>query len=147
MPTQPMTDAAKATLRETARRTRVRTVRAALITTVILAAAAYAVSGEVAAQGVLLGGIAGALGFWTMSLRLEQIALVQPERLPVVATVWTFYRILMYAVFLFVAYRLDRENAVGLFGAVAGLISTRVAITVVGIWLARAAQAKAEPRP
>lgn len=141
-----MTNAARATLRETARRSRVRTVRAALITTVAVAAMAYAVGGDVPAQGVLLGGIAGALGFWTMSLRLEQIALVRPDRLPLVATAWTFYRILMYAVFLFVAYRLDRENAYGLFGAVAGLVSTRVAITLVGIWQARAAQAKAEPR-
>lgn len=146
MPQPPMTNAARATLRETARRSRVRTVRAALITTVAVAAMAYAVGGDVPAQGVLLGGIAGALGFWTMSLRLEQIALVRPDRLPLVATAWTFYRILMYAVFLFVAYLLDRENAYGLFGAVAGLVSTRVAITLVGIWQARAAQAKAEPR-
>lgn len=142
-----MTNAAKTTLREVARRTRVRTVRAALITTVAVAAGAYAAAGNIAAQGVLLGGIAGALGFWTMSLRLEQIALLRPERLPLVATAWTFYRILLYAAFLFVAYRLDRENVVGLFGAVAGLVSTRVAITLVGIWQARAAQAKAEPRP
>lgn len=147
MPQPPMTDAAKAALRETARRTRVRTVRAALITTVAVAAGAYAAAGNIAAQGVLLGGIAGALGFWTMSLRLEQIALLRPERLPLVATAWTFYRILMYAVFLFVAYRLDRENAYGLFGAVAGLVSTRVAITLVGIWQARSAQANAKSGP
>jgi hypothetical protein len=137
---KPMSDAAKATLRATARRTRVRTVRAALLAVVVLAGVAYAAVGAVPAEGALLGGIAGALGFWTMSLRLEQIALVRPERLPLVATVWTFYRMIVYGAFLFVAYRLDRENAYGLIGAVAGLMSTRFAITLVGIRQARAAQ-------
>lgn len=143
---QPMTDAAKSVLRDTARRTRMRTVRAALITALVVAGVAYAVDGEIAAEGVLLGGIAGALGFWAMSLRLEQIALVRPERLPLVATAWTFYRILMYAAFLWVAYLLDRENSHGLIGGAAGLLSTRVAITAVGIRQAKSAQASAGPR-
>jgi hypothetical protein len=95
----------------------------------------------------LLGGIAGMAGFWAMSLRLEQIALVRPERLPLVATAWTFYRVLMYAVFLWVAYLLDRENAHGLIGAAAGLLSTRIAITVVGLRQAKSAQTSGGARP
>lgn len=141
-----MTDSAKSVLRDTARRTRMRTMRAALFTSLAVAGIAYAVDGEIAAEGVLLGGIAGALGFWAMSLRLEQIALVRPERLPLVATAWTFYRILMYAVFLWLAYLLDREHSHGLIGGAAGLLSTRVAITLVGIRQAKSAQAGAKPR-
>lgn len=141
-----MNEPTKLTLRESARRARVRSVRAALITAAAIAGAAYAVAGDVPAQGVLLGGIAGTLGFWTMSVRLEQIAFVRPERLPFVATAWTFYRLIMYAAFLAVAYQLDREEAHGLLGGVAGLLSTRVAITLVAIRQAKSTRANAKPR-
>jgi len=128
-----MADPAPTTLHEVARRARVRGVRVALVTTLLLAAAAYAIAGAIAAEGVLLGGIAGALGYWTMSLRLERIALVRPEKLQVAATVWTFYRLAVYGVFLFVAYRLDTRNLHGLLGGVAGLLSTRFAVTFLAI--------------
>lgn len=147
MSLQPITNSAKSVLRDTARRTRMRTVRAALITVLVVAGIAYAVDGEIAAEGALLGGIAGTLGFWALSLRLEQIALVRPERLPLVVTAWTFYRILIYAVFLWMAYLLDREDAHGLIAAAVGLLSTRVAITLVGVRQARSAQAGAGPPP
>lgn len=136
-----MTDTARATLRETAQRARRRTMHASLITTLIVGFAAYFAAGDIAAQGVVLGGFAGAMGFWTMSKRLEQIALVRPDRLAVAATVWTMYRILIYSVFLVIAYRLDRENMYGLLGAIAGLFSTRLAITLIGVRQAKAAQA------
>lgn len=140
-----MTDTAKATLRDAARRTRMHTMRATLTTTIIVAIAAYALKGEIAAEGVVLGGFAGALGFWAMALRLEQIAIVRPERLAVAATAWTFYRILIYGAFLALAYTLDRETYYGLFGAMAGLLCTRVTITMVGVRQARTARAGAKP--
>ncbi len=141
----PMTDTAKATLRDAARRTRMRTMRATLTTTIVVAAVAYGIKGEVAAEGALLGGAAGAMGFWAMALRLEQIALVRPERLAVAATAWTFYRILIYGAFLTAAYALDRETYYGLFGAMAGLLSTRITITMVGVRQAKTARAGAKP--
>ncbi len=134
-----MTDPAPQTLHTIARRARVRGVRASLLASLLLAGAAYALSGTVAAEGVMLGGIAGALGFWALSLRLERIATVRPDKLQVAATIWTFYRITIYAVFLFVAYRLDTRDSHGLLGGIAGLLSTRFAVTFLALRDSRAA--------
>jgi len=129
-------------LQSIARRARVRGVRVCLYVTVVLAAIASFLSGSIAAEGLLLGGIAGALGFWTMSLRLERVALVRPDKLTVVATVWTFYRLAVYGAFLFIAYRLDPDHLRGFFGGVAGLLSTRLALTFLAVRDARAAMNK-----
>jgi hypothetical protein len=120
-------------LHRIARRGRVRTVRAALVATLLLAAAAYTAIDPLAAQGVLLGGIAGALGFWSMSVRLESLVVKKPEKLAVAATLWTYYRLALYAAFLYVAYRIDPKDLHALLGGIAGLLSTRFVILFLAI--------------
>ncbi len=134
-----MPDPTAQTLQSVARRARIRGVRISLFVTVLLAAIASAISGTVVAEGLMLGGIAGALGYWTMSLRLERVALVQPDKLAVAATIWTFYRLAIYGAFLFFAYRLDTQDLKGLLAGVAGLLSTRFAVTFLAIRDSRAA--------
>ncbi len=139
-----MTEPTSQTLQQVARRGRVRTVRAALLATLVLAGLAYALADSFAAQGVMLGGIAGALGFWSMSVRLERVVLVRPEKLQAVATLWTFYRLAIYAFFLVVAYRLDRENFHGLLGGVAGLLSTRFVAVFLAVKDSKSGQRSAD---
>jgi hypothetical protein len=141
-----MTKPTSHTLHDIARRGRVRTVRAALIATLVLAAAAYGLVDPLAAQGVMLGGIAGAGGFWSMSVRLERIVLIRPEKLQVAATLWTYYRLALYAFFLFIAYRLDRDDLHALLGGVAGLLSTRFVVLFLAMKDAKPARGTADSR-
>lgn len=111
---------------------RVAAVRLALVVTVGMAAVAYGLVDRAAAQGVLLGGLAGVLGFWIMALRLEKLATLPPEKVHLAALTGTFFRLLLYGVVLYRAYTLDSENLHGLLGAVAGILVIRFVAVFMG---------------
>jgi hypothetical protein len=116
-----------------ARRFRHTSVRYGLAGTAVLAAAGYFISGRFAAQGVLLGGLGGVLGFWIMASRLEKLATVNPQKVHFAALTWTSFRFLLYGAVLARAYFLDREHLRGLIGAVVGLLVIRFVMIGVGI--------------
>lgn len=130
------------TIHQVARSARIRGTRATLVATLALTVALYFAISPEAGVGVLLGGIAGALGFWTMSVRLERVAIVKPDRLALAATIWTYYRLAIYGVFLFIAYRIDPVEMRGFMGGIGGLLVTRIVTTFLAIRDSRAASSK-----
>lgn len=115
------------------RRFRLAAVRSALLVTAVMAGAAYALINPTVAQGVLLGGIAGVLGFWLMAVRLEKLANMAPGKVHFAALTGTFLRFILYGAALFRAYTLDREDMHGLLGAVAGILVIRFVTVFMGI--------------
>ena len=99
--------------------------RPSAIAIVVLAAGAYAVAGRVAAQGILLGGIAGIVGLWMMASRLQRVANIPPEKLHLTMVLGSYVRLPIYGLFLFIGYRMDPESLHGLFGALAGIMAVR----------------------
>lgn len=115
------------------RKFRITAVRMALFVTAGMAAAAYVLFNAVTAQGVLLGGIAGTLGFWLMAVRLEKLANMAPGKVHFAALTGTFLRFLLYGVTLYRAFTLDREEMHGLLGAVAGIFVIRFVTVFMGV--------------
>lgn len=115
------------------RRFRIVTVRFALIIIMIMAAAAFKLFDAQAAQGVLLGGIAGVLGFWIIAVRLEKLATMPPGKVHFAALTWTSFRFLLYGAVLYRGYTLDREEMHGLLGALAGILVIRFVTMFMGI--------------
>ncbi len=107
-----------------ARRFRV-LLRLSALATVVLAAAAYLAIDEAAAAGVLLGGIASIVGFRLLSVRMRQLATTAPDKLRTWMVVGAYMRLIVYGLFLFAGYWLDRETLHGFFGALAGLMAAR----------------------
>lgn len=88
---------------------------------------------RVAAQGVLLGGLAGLLGFWLMARAVEKLAIQTPEKLQFAVLKWTFVRMGLYAAAFVRAFTLDKEDFHGLLGAVAGFLVIRVVLMYLGL--------------
>lgn len=86
-----------------------------------------------AGTGVLLGGIAGIVGFWLVALRLEKVATQSAEKVKLFAYRWTVVRMAIYALALYRGYTLDREKFHGLLGAAGGLLIIRVILVVLGL--------------
>lgn len=117
---------------ETLKHFRLMTVRLSLLITAV-AGFALLPFNRPAGLGVLLGGIAGVLGFWLMAVRLEKVATRPAEKVKLFAYRWTAIRMAIYALALYRAYTLDRERLHGLLGAVGGLLIIRVVLIVVGL--------------
>lgn len=90
-----------------------------------------------AAKGFLLGGLAGAAGFWLMANRARTMGSIAPEELPYRIYRWAFVRIALYAGFLALAYRVDGREYHGLIAAVFGLLMIRVVLTGLGLTMGR----------
>lgn len=116
---------------EPIRRFRMVAVRLTLIIVALEAAVAWLIEPR-AAQGVLLGGIAGVLGFWVMAVRLEKITRVKPSKVKVAALTWSTYRYLLYGAVLYKAFTLDTESYTGLLGALVGIMTIRFVLVAVG---------------
>ena len=114
------------------RRFRVASVRLALGAMALLAAAGFFYD-PVTAQGVLLGGLGGIIGFWIMAVRLEKLAMIGKGKVKFAVLTWTYLRFALYGVVLFRAYTLDRESYHGLLGAVAGLFIIRFVMVFLGL--------------
>ncbi len=114
------------------RRFRLMAVRFALVLTVAGAGAVYLWSGA-AAQGFLMGGIAGILSFWMEAVRLEKVASRGGSNVKFAALAWTAFRFAIFGAVLVRAYTLDRERMLGLLGAAAGIFVIRFVIAFLGI--------------
>ena len=115
---------------ETVRRFRslVLRVSAALIAAFTIVALIFDV---VAAEGFLIGGLAGVGGFWMMTRNLE-VANALTNGVKLRPRKWLASRLLLYAIVLYVAYNLDKVHVRGFLAAAAGLMMVRIAVTVVG---------------
>ena len=107
-------------------------VRLALSITALMAAATFPFH-RVAAQGILLGGFAGVLGFWIIAVRLQKLALKPQQNVKFAALTMTGYRFALYGVVLYRAYALDREDYTGLLGAMAGIMVIRFVLIYLGL--------------
>jgi len=87
---------------------------------------------RVVAQGLLIGGLAGVAGFWTMTRHVE-VANAAVNGVKFGARKWLASRLLLYAIVLYVAYNLDKVHVRGFLAAAAGLLIVRIAVTVVGV--------------
>jgi hypothetical protein len=90
-----------------------------------------------AALGFLLGGLAGATGFWLMANRARTLTTISPAELPYRVYRWTFVRIVLYGLFLTLAYSVDGREYHGLVAAVFGLLVVRVVMTTLGLTVVR----------
>jgi len=107
------------------RRLRILAVQLSLGTLAVCAILAYAMFGQVVAQGLLLGGLSGTLAFWLLARNLEKVATQGVQNLPLQAARWTVVRMVIYGLALGRAYFLDRETYHGLIAAVVGLFVIR----------------------
>jgi hypothetical protein len=98
----------------------------------VLAALALLVSRN-ATQGVLLGGIAGILGFWIMASRLEKLAIMNPQKVQFAALTLTSVRFLLYGAVFYKAFTLDQDSYHGLLGALVGFLAVRYTLVFVGV--------------
>jgi len=118
---------------EPLRRFRLAAVRLSLVVTIVIAVAAFLLVDSTAAQGVLLGGIAGVLGFWIIGVRLEKLASMAPGKVHFAALTWTSFRFLLYGAAMLRAYLIDREEMHGLLGAVAGILVIHFVMIFMGL--------------
>jgi len=107
-------------------------VRLSMILTVILSAGFYTWDPN-AAQGAMLGGIAGILGFWIIAIRLEKLAGKTPSKVQFAALTWSVYRFALYGVVLYRAYTLDKVEWHGLIGALVGIMMIRFVLVFLGV--------------
>ncbi len=80
----------------------------------------------VVAKSVLMGGLAGALGFWITGRNVEKLATSDATQLQSSAVKWTFVRLFFYALAIYKAYTLDRELYHGLIAAVIGIFFVQI---------------------
>ena len=95
------------------------------VATIVLSGIAYAALDRDAAAGVLLGGIAGVLGFRLLMGRVERLSTMPPQKLHAAMIAGTYTRVAVYGVFLAAGYYLNRDTLHGFFGALAGIILIR----------------------
>jgi hypothetical protein len=76
---------------------------------------------SVVAKGLLMGGMAGAVGFWITGRNIQKLASPETAQVQSFAIKWTFVRLLLYALAIYRAYTLDREHYYGLLAAVIGI--------------------------
>lgn len=100
-------------------------VRITLMLTASAALIAYFTFERAAAQGVLMGGIAGILGFWFMAVRLEKRLQRPQQNMKSAVLRWSALRLAFYALVLAKAYTLDPASLHGLVGAAVGLMAIR----------------------
>lgn len=114
------------------RRFRFTAVRFAVLVTVVGAAIASIFS-SIAAQGVLLGGLSGVLGFWIMASQMEKFALLGKSQVQFAVLRWSVFRMALYGAALYKSFALDRESFQGLIGAVAGILVIRYVLMFLGL--------------
>ena len=110
---------------------RLLTVKITLLVTFTLAAIAWFFD-PLTTQGVLLGGLAGILGFWIIAIRLEKVARMKPNKVQFAALTWSAYRFALYGAVLYKTFTLDRETYHGLIGGLIGIMAIRFVLVIVG---------------
>lgn len=121
---------------ETLKKFRLAVVRYTLVLTLGGAGALW-LWDTAASKGLLMGGLAGAIGFWITGRNVQQLASPGADKLQYYAFKWTFVRLFFYALAITRAYTLDREQYHGLIAAVVGiflvqLVMIALAFTTLG---------------
>ena len=107
-------------------------VRIAVLLTLVAGGIAWAVFGQPAGQGLLIGGLAGALVFWFQARSVERVAIGGTGSVNSRLSAWSVIRLAVYAIVLTRAYYLDQEGFTGLIGAVIGLFIIVIAVVILG---------------
>jgi len=100
-------------------------VRYTLLAAVACAAASWPFN-PVVSKGVLMGGLAGVIGFWITARNVGFLASPGADKLQSYAFKWTVVRLFFYALAVYKAYTLDREQYYGLIAAVLGIFLVQV---------------------
>jgi hypothetical protein len=108
------------------------TLSGTLLVTLAAAALAWQWNASVA-KGIVVGGVAGALGFWMMARSASTLTSIPKEDIPLRVYRWTFGRIVIYGLALYLAYSIGPVGNHALFGAAGGLFVARVVMLVAGI--------------
>ncbi len=114
------------------RRFRLMAVRLSMTIVMVLSALALLID-RITAQGVLIGGIAGILGFWVIAIRLEKVAREKPSKVQYATLTWSFYRYGLYGLVLYKAFSLDKETYHGLLGALVGIYVIQLVLRYLAI--------------
>jgi hypothetical protein len=117
----------------TLKRFRLMAVRLSLALSIFLAAITYFLADRIIAQGLLIGGIAGTLAFWLLSLRVEKLATAPPGEIKLTALRWSALRYLIYGVALYRAHALDSETYHAFIAAAAGLLIIHVVLVFLAL--------------
>ena len=117
---------------ETLKRFRIITVQLTLLLTAAAAAICYAFVNFPAAIGLLMGGIASALSFWVLAVRLDKVAALGAAKVKWTTYKWTVARLMLYTAVFAKAYTLDRETLTGFLGAVGGVLIAQIALVFLG---------------
>jgi hypothetical protein len=117
---------------EPLKRFRLLAVRLTLVITIVVAGLTWFFD-SIAAQGILLGGFAGVLGFWIIATRLEKVARINPEKVHFAALTWSMYRFALYGIVLYKAFSLDPDTYHGILGGVIGIMMIRFVLVIVGV--------------
>ena len=115
---------------ETLTRFRLTVVRYTLLLTAVCAGVAWPFN-PVVSKGLLLGGLAGAVGFWVNAFVVRKLAQPEGNRLTYVAFKWTIVRLFFYALAIYKAYTLDREHNYGLIAAVLGIFLVQLVMITI----------------
>lgn len=109
-----------------------RTVLGTIGITAVGVAIGLSVSSE-AAVGVAIGGAAALAAFGMIVRRVRGLSEIPRAEVSFVVYRWTFARLLLYTLALFLAYLVDPDHHHALLGAASGLISGRVVLIAAGI--------------
>ena len=108
------------------------TLLGTFVLTGIFAAIAWQWSAA-AGKGIVIGGLAGASGFWMMARNASTLTSIPKEAIPFRVYRWTFARMVLYAGALLFAYQADPDGQAALLGAAGGLFIARVVMLAVGV--------------
>lgn len=100
-------------------------VRHTLLLAFVFAAAAWPFDPN-ASKGLVLGGLAGTLGFWITARNMGTLTAPGAERLGRYAFKWALLRLACYGAAISLAWTFDREEYHGLIGAVAGIFLVQI---------------------
>jgi hypothetical protein len=109
---------------------RLKVVRFTLILTIAATAGAWIWS-AVMAKGVLMGGIAGTIGFWITGNNVQKLASPDAANIQYLAVKWTLVRLLFYALAIYKGHTLDREHHYGLIAAVIGIFFVQIVMIII----------------
>jgi len=110
---------------ESLKQFRLAVVRYTLLLSLVVAIATWFWS-PVIAKSVLMGGIAGTIGFWITGRNVEKLASPGATQLQSFAIKWTFVRLFLYALAIYKAETLDRDSHQGLVAAVVGIFFVQI---------------------
>jgi len=116
----------------TLQRFRLLTIRLTLLTTFVLAGA-LSLASTVAAKGLLIGGILGAVGFWMNARNAEKLAFLPLAKVNSAVYRATLVRMVLYALAFYWSFTLDREKMYGLLGALAGMFVIQIVLIGMGL--------------